>query len=107
MILYIPLEYIRFNVKAITKLSLTNIIYILCKSGKRSNAIKKIYFKDIININSLRGGISTLMRQSKILKNLKVNVVKGRPKHESFYFSELLIIATCIYILYLLLYVDK
>jgi rhodanese-related sulfurtransferase len=69
----IPMNHIAFNKKWIIELSNDAYVYIICKSGNRSDKVKNIYFKDVQNIISLEGGISNI----KIFEGIAIIVDRG------------------------------
>ena len=69
----IPMNHIAFNKKWIIELSNDAYVYIICRSGSRSEQVKNMYFKNIQNIISLEGGISNI----KIFEGISIIIDKG------------------------------
>lgn len=87
----IPMNHIAFNKKWILELSNDAFVYIICKSGNRSDKVKNNYFKDIQNIISLEGGISNI----KIFEGIAIIVDRGGwGKIQYIQFSFLIILIT-------------
>ncbi len=87
----IPMNNIAFNKKWILQLSSDAFVYIVCKSGNRSEKVKNTYFRDIQNIISLEGGISNI----KIFEGIAIIVDRGGwGKMQYLQFSFLVILLT-------------
>ena len=96
----IPMNNIAFNKKWILELSNDAFVYIVCKSGNRSEKVKNTYFRDIQNIISLEGGISNI----KIFEGIAIIVDRGGlGKIQYLQFSFLVILLT-IFLLIILHY---
>jgi len=93
----IPMNHISFNKKWIIDLSKDAYVYIICRSGTRSDRIKNAYFKDIQNIISLEGGISNI----KIFEGIAIIVDRGGwGKMQYVQFAFLIIILTIFMLIY-------
>lgn len=93
----IPMNHIAFNKKWIIELSHDAYVYIICKSGNRSDKVKNIYFKDVQNIISLEGGISNI----KIFEGIAIIVDRGGwGKMQYVQFSFLAILLTIFVLIY-------
>jgi rhodanese-related sulfurtransferase len=93
----IPMNHISFNKKWIIDLSKEAYVYIICRSGARSDRIKNTYFKDIQNIISLEGGISNI----KIFEGIAIIVDRGGwGKMQYVQFAFLMIILTIFLLIY-------
>ena len=87
----IPMNHIAFNKKWILELSNDAFVYIVCKSGNRSDRVKNTYFRDIQNIISLEGGISNI----KIFDGIAIILDRGGwGKMQYLQFSFLVILLT-------------
>ena len=76
IIFNIPMRNIFFNKETIKKLSENNKVYILCRSGNRSQKVKDLYFKKNKNIISIARGINNL-NENKEFKNIIINSGNG------------------------------
>lgn len=79
LIVNIPMRAIFANKKWISFISETNTIYLICRSGVRSNKIKEKYFLENTNVISVDGGIKQLTHTDNvdhILHQYKINIVK-------------------------------
>jgi hypothetical protein len=93
----IPMNHIAFNKKWIVELSNDAYVYIICKSGNRSDQVKNMYFRDIQNIISLEGGISNI----KIFDGIAIIVDRGGfGKMQYVQFSFLAILLTISVLIY-------
>jgi rhodanese-related sulfurtransferase len=93
----IPHNHIAFNKKWIIELSNDAYVYIICRSGNRSDKIKNAYFKDIQNIISLEGGISNI----KIFEGIAIIIDRGGwGKMQYVQFSFLVILLTIFLLVY-------
>jgi hypothetical protein len=93
----IPMNHIAFNKKWIVELSNDAYVYIICKSGNRSDKVKNLYFKDVQNIISLEGGISNI----KIFEGIAIIVDRGGwGKMQYVQFSFLSILLTIFVLIY-------
>jgi len=70
-ILCIPMRVIFANKEFIQDKSINHKIYILCRSGRRSDNIKKIFFNDNDNIISLEGGLKSMDKFSNDIETIK------------------------------------
>ena len=69
----IPMNHIAFNKNWIIELAKDSHVYIICRSGSRSERVKSTYFSDDKNIISLEGGISNI----KIFNDVVIIIDKG------------------------------
>jgi len=93
----IPMNHISFNKKWITELSKDAYVYIICRTGSRSDRVKNMYFKNIQNIISLEGGISNI----KIFEGIAIIIDRGGwGKMQYVQFSFLIIILTIFVLIY-------
>lgn len=91
------MNHIAFNKKWIIDLSVDAYVYIICKSGNRSDKVKNMYFKDVQNIISLEGGISNI----KIFEGIAIIVDRGGwGKMQYVQFSFLAILLTIFVLLF-------
>jgi rhodanese-related sulfurtransferase len=59
-IMNIPLRYIGFNQVYINNLTQDGVVYLICRSGNRSNRVKLDFFMNNNNVKSLEGGLNGL-----------------------------------------------
>jgi excinuclease UvrABC nuclease subunit len=85
ILMYIPVQYIKFNQEIIRDLSKVNTIYILCKKARRSSYIKKTFFPNNPNIISIDGGINQLEKMHSLMRNLRIVVYKIRKLKKTSY----------------------
>lgn len=76
LIFNIPMRHIIFNKDTIKKLSENNKVYVMCKSGNRSQKVKDLYFKKNKNIISLDGGINNI-KENKEFDKIRINSGNG------------------------------
>lgn len=96
-IMNIPMRHIGFNKRWIEDKASNGLVYLVCRSGNRSDKVKSLYFKDNINIMSLEGGISNI----KIFPGVAIIIDKGgwgRQQYIQFVF--LAILLSFIWLLY-------
>lgn len=77
LIVNIPMRSIFANTSWISRISQTNTVYLVCRSGVRSNKIKEKYFLNDSNVLSVDGGIKQLsVNPEHVLNKYKINVAK-------------------------------
>jgi len=69
-VLYIPSRMIFGNVDFLLRMAKTNKIWIMCKSSRRAQKVKDMYFKDVDSIKVIKGGILQISDENDINKEL-------------------------------------
>jgi rhodanese-related sulfurtransferase len=77
LIFNIPMRSIFANKDVINELSQTNEIYIMCRTGCRSNKVKKLYFEENNNVISLDGGINGITENPEWKDKVQLVLGKG------------------------------
>lgn len=76
LVLNIPMRAIFANKSWISRISQTNTVYLICRSGVRSNKIKEKYFLNDSNVSSVDGGIKQISQSDHVLHAYKISLNK-------------------------------